>query len=348
MPAGGVTSRPSSGAPGRRAPPTAPLRRARRSRAPAAGRAGIHAPGRPAQRLAEGELRARALEGPRVALQCDRAQEVPVAPRGSGHAAGPLEQALDPGLPDAGRVPLELRERGQRVSRAVEMHRDVAGVARPARRERRMRDPLERFLGRLVAAEPDLVQRRCVSGDRGDIGQPVLARERARLARGRREARRVPAHGRGARDVCQACGEDRRLARFARQARALVGGGRRARQATRVVVGGGAQHEEERQGLDHRRAAGDPLRAREELRREPLVAEQARRGDAVGHQAGVVGLAGRPRRSRAARPCRRPGRRPRTRRSPRPRAGSSGSQRRRARRSSARARRPRPAGPRHP
>ena len=155
----------------------------------------VHAPARPAQRLAVGQLRARALERPAVAVQRGGALEMPVALGLGRQPARALGQALDPGQLRDRRELLELRARSHGVVGAVELHRNLARLARPARRQPGVRHARERVGGSFVAAHPDLVQRRGVRRDRLHLAQAVVGGERARLARGGREARRDATDG---------------------------------------------------------------------------------------------------------------------------------------------------------
>ena len=262
-----------------------------------------------------------------------------------GHPAGALEQALDPGQPDCGRELLELRPGAASASpgRSRCIATSQASLARLAA-SAGCATRAERLLGRLVAAQPDLVQRRCVRGDRArparGRGSPASAR---RLAAGGREARRVAAHGGGARDVGEASREDRRLARLARQPRALVGCRRGACEATRVVVGRRAQARARAAGSRSSCARARRAPPGEQPRRQPLVAEQPRGGDAVRHQ--LRGRRPAVRSSTISRSSPAPAASPAGER-PEPHDGApddAGSRRRPARRSCPRARPPPPA-----
>ena len=106
---------------------------------------------RTAQRLAVRELGAGSLERPAVAMQCDRALEVAVALGARRHAAGALDQALDPRQLHRRGKPFQLGERGQGVGVAIEVDRDLARVTRGGDRQPWMCDARQRVGGGFVA-----------------------------------------------------------------------------------------------------------------------------------------------------------------------------------------------------
>ena len=173
---------------------------------------------------------------------------------GGGHAAGALEQALDPRQLDARGELLELvAQRGSASARRSRwMATSQASLARLAAsagcataRARPARPRSGRARSRAARPRARRSTRRASRPCSSRARSP--RRRRSRSAPRLRAPRRCARHGPG-------CREDRRLARLARQTRALVGGRRGARQAARVVVGAARRHEEERQGRDHRRA----------------------------------------------------------------------------------------------